>query len=176
MSSKTVIALSAAIALASCAQKEQAKDQPQPAIQSSSAEVAVPGRGLAAAGVASAPGARMAGSLAEQQIADRVFFDTDRAELGDQSRRVVEAWAAWLRQNASATVLLEGHADERGTREYNLALGDRRARAAQAYLTSLGIEGRRLQAISYGKERPAVPGSSEQFWSQNRRAVIVIQP
>lgn len=72
--------------------------------------------------------------------------------------------------------MLEGHADERGTREYNLALGDRRARAAQAFLMSLGVEGGRLNLISYGKERTAVTGSNEQAWAQNRRAVIVTQP
>lgn len=102
---------------------------------------------------------------------DRVFFDTDRHDLSAEGRATIEAWAKWLRAHPDATILVEGHADERGTREYNLALGARRATSVRNYLTALGVSGARVRTISYGKERPAVAGSSEQAWAQNRRGV-----
>jgi peptidoglycan-associated lipoprotein len=109
-----------------------------------------------------------------QTIGDRVLFDTDQYNLRPDARATVERWAAWLQQFPNARATLEGHADERGTREYNLALGDRRANAVRDYLVALGIPSARLGTISYGKERPANPGSSEQYWSQNRRSVLVV--
>jgi peptidoglycan-associated lipoprotein len=115
-------------------------------------------------------------SLQEQLVAigDRVFFDYDRSDLKPEARRQIEQWAQFLKQNANATVTIEGHCDERGTREYNLGLGERRANAAKNYLVSQGIEARRVATISYGKERPAVIGSNEAAWSQNRRGVAVV--
>jgi peptidoglycan-associated lipoprotein len=116
-------------------------------------------------------------SLQEQlvaEIGDRVFYDFDRSDLKPEARKTVERWAAFLKQNPNATVTIEGHADERGTREYNIALGERRANAAKNYLVSLGIQARRVATISYGKERPAVVGSNEAAWAQNRRGVMVI--
>ena len=116
-------------------------------------------------------------SLQEQlvaEIGDRVFYDFDRSDLKPEARKTVERWAAFLKQNPSVTVTIEGHADERGTREYNIALGERRANAAKNYLVSLGIQARRVATISYGKERPAVVGSNEAAWAQNRRGVMVI--
>jgi peptidoglycan-associated lipoprotein len=107
-------------------------------------------------------------------VGDRVFFDTDRSDLKPEARRTLERQAAWLKQYAQAAVTLEGHCDERGTREYNLALGERRANAARDYLVSLGIPSQRIRTVSYGKERPAVLGSNEAAWSQNRRAVTVV--
>jgi peptidoglycan-associated lipoprotein len=108
------------------------------------------------------------------EVGDRVFFDFDKSDLKPEARRTVERWAAFLKQYPNLTVTIEGHADERGTREYNLALGERRANSAKNFLVSLGTEARRVATISYGKERPAVVGSNEAAWSQNRRAVMVV--
>ncbi|MBM3548945.1 MAG: peptidoglycan-associated lipoprotein Pal [Alphaproteobacteria bacterium] len=107
-------------------------------------------------------------------VGDRVFFDLDKSDLKPEARRTLERQAAWLKQYGNVAVTIEGHCDERGTREYNLALGDRRAKAAANYLASLGIAANRIRTISYGKERPAVLGSNEAAWSQNRRGVTVV--
>ncbi|MFA7639584.1 MAG: peptidoglycan-associated lipoprotein Pal [Parvibaculum sp.] len=107
-------------------------------------------------------------------VGDRVFFDTDRSTLSDDARATLQRQAAWMELYPNLTFTLEGHADERGTREYNLALGGRRANAAKDYLVSLGINASRLNTVSYGKERPVCLDSSESCWGQNRRAVTVI--
>jgi peptidoglycan-associated lipoprotein len=107
-------------------------------------------------------------------VGDRVFFDTDRSTIRPDGRATLDKQAAWLKQYPQNVVTVEGHADERGTREYNLALGNRRATAAKNYLVATGINPNRITTISYGKERPAVVGSNEQAWSQNRRAVTVV--
>ena len=109
-----------------------------------------------------------------QNVGDRVFFELDRSELSQEARQTLDRQAAWLKQYASVRVTLEGHCDERGTREYNMALGARRANAARAYLVALGIQSARIQTVSYGAERPAVLGTGEAVWSQNRRAVTVV--
>ncbi|MEQ9814954.1 MAG: peptidoglycan-associated lipoprotein Pal [Azospirillaceae bacterium] len=109
------------------------------------------------------------------QVGDRVFFQFDRYDLTSEAQSTLQAQAAWLNAYPSIGLLIEGHADERGTREYNLALGERRANSVRNYLIALGIEPGRLQTISYGKERPAVVGSNEQAWAQNRRGVSVIR-
>ena len=116
------------------------------------------------------------GSVEEfvQVVGDRVLFGFDRFDLTPQARSTLEAQAQWLQQYPNVTVQIEGHADERGTRAYNLALGDRRANAARNYLVALGVPASRITTISYGKERPAVLGSNEEAWRQNRRAVTVI--
>jgi peptidoglycan-associated lipoprotein len=108
-------------------------------------------------------------------VGDRVFFALDKSELNAESRATVEKQAQWLKTYANVNVMVEGHADERGTREYNLALGERRATAVRSYLVALGIDAKRVQTISYGKERPAVLGSDESAWAQNRRGVLVVQ-
>ncbi len=108
-------------------------------------------------------------------VGDRVFFDTDSSELTLAARTILENQASWLGQYPNLLINIEGHADERGTREYNLALGERRANAVKSYLAALGIDVSRIQTISYGKERPAVPGSNESAWSQNRRSVTKVQ-
>ncbi|MDX5415632.1 MAG: peptidoglycan-associated lipoprotein Pal [Alphaproteobacteria bacterium] len=110
----------------------------------------------------------------EQNVGDRVFFDTDRSSLSDEARATLQRQAAWMAQHGNLTFTIEGHADERGTREYNLALGGRRANAAKDYLVSLGVAATRLNTVSYGKERPVCLDSSESCWAQNRRAVTVI--
>lgn len=122
-----------------------------------------------------------AGPLAGSQqdfvvnVGDRVFFGYDQYDLTGEARSTVERQAQWLRQYANVSIVVEGHADERGTREYNLALGERRATAVRNYLIANGVDAGRVQVISYGKERPAVMGSDDQSWAQNRRAVVVIQ-
>jgi peptidoglycan-associated lipoprotein len=108
------------------------------------------------------------------EVGDRVFFDFDKFDIKPEGRATLEKQAAWLRQYSGARVTIEGHADERGTREYNLALGERRANAVVNMLTALGVPANRITVISYGKERPAVLGSNETAWAQNRRAVTVI--
>ena len=106
-------------------------------------------------------------------VPDRVFFATNKSVLTTAARDTLRKQAAWLRKNKDINVTVEGHADERGTREYNLALGERRANAAKDYLMTYGISGNRLSVISYGKERPVNSGSNPLAWSQNRRAVTV---
>jgi len=112
------------------------------------------------------------GYLAEG-VKDRVFFATNESILTTASRETLRAQAAWLRKNPDVTVVVEGHADERGTREYNLALGERRANAAKDYLMTYGISSDRITVLSYGKERPVDPGSTPLAWSKNRRSVTV---
>ena len=106
-------------------------------------------------------------------VPDRVFFATNKSNLTTAARDTLRKQATWLRKNKKITVTIEGHADERGTREYNLALGERRANAAKDYLMTYGVSGKRLSVISYGKERPVNPASSPLAWSQNRRSVTV---
>jgi len=106
-------------------------------------------------------------------VPDRVFFATNESILTTRSRDTLRKQAAWLRKNPSINVVLEGHADERGTREYNLALGERRANAAKDYLMTYGVSSSRISVISYGKERPVDSGSNPLAWSKNRRAVTV---
>ena len=106
-------------------------------------------------------------------VPDRVFFATNESILTTRSRDTLRKQAGWLRANSEVTVVLEGHADERGTREYNLALGERRANAAKDYLMTYGISSNRISVISYGKERPVDSGSNPLAWSKNRRSVTV---
>jgi peptidoglycan-associated lipoprotein len=107
-------------------------------------------------------------------VGDRVFFDFDKSDLKPEGRRTVEALAAWMNNFPATRITVEGHCDERGTREYNLALGERRANAVYDYLLALGVQANRLRTISYGKERPAVLGSNEEAWAQNRRGVFLV--
>jgi len=107
-------------------------------------------------------------------VGDRVFFDFDRYDLKPDARALVEKQAEWLDQNRGVTITIEGHTDERGTREYNLALADRRASALRDYLVALGVDANRLKTTSYGKERPVDPRSAKEAWSQNRRGVLVV--
>ena len=106
-------------------------------------------------------------------VPDRVFFATNKSSLTTKSRETLRKQATFLRKNKSLNVTIEGHADERGTREYNLALGERRANAAKDYLMTYGISSNRLSVVSYGKERPVNSGSNPLAWSQNRRSVTV---
>jgi peptidoglycan-associated lipoprotein len=110
----------------------------------------------------------------EVTVGDRVFFEFDSVTLSPTATTTLDRQAAWLKQYPDLIVTIEGHADERGTREYNLALGDRRATAVKNYLVALDIAPQRLLTISYGEERPADPGHDETAWAQNRRAVTMV--
>lgn len=103
-----------------------------------------------------------------------IYFDTDRYNIDSADMAALQTQAQYLAQYPNITITIEGHCDERGTREYNLALGERRANAAKNYLVSLGVSADRIQTISYGKERPVALGSNESAWAQNRRAVSVV--
>jgi len=108
---------------------------------------------------------------AKNGYSDRVFFAYDRFDLDDDAQTTIRAWAAWLRAHPDARILVEGHADERGTREYNLGLGAKRATTIRDQLIALGVEATRIRTISYGKERPAVAGENDRSYQQNRRGV-----
>lgn len=107
-------------------------------------------------------------------VGDRVFFALDKSDLSSDARATLDRQAAWLKKYATLNVTIEGHCDERGTREYNLALGERRATAVKNYLVADGVPAARVKTVSYGKERPAVVGSNEAAWAQNRRGVTVV--
>ena len=107
-------------------------------------------------------------------VGDRVFFGYDSSELDSDAQELLQDQVAWLKQYSDVSVIIEGHCDERGTREYNLALGEKRAQAVKNYLISLGISSDRVSTISYGKERPAVVGSNDGAWAQNRRSVTIV--
>jgi peptidoglycan-associated lipoprotein len=170
-------AAAAALAIAGCAKKPPKMLPPPPAsgpgdMGGQSGPGNGPGAGSGGVGTAALPGSR-ADFLASVP-SDRVFFALDSYTLDDKDRAVLDAQAAWLVRNPRARVTIEGHCDERGTREYNLALGDRRANAAKNYLAARGIDPSRMAVISYGKERPEALGSDEESWAKNRRAVTVL--
>ena len=110
----------------------------------------------------------------QNEIGDRVYFETDKHNISSSSAFTLESQANWLKSTPGFQLLIEGHCDERGTREYNLALGERRGNAVKEFLESLGVDPGRLSVISYGKERPAAEGSTSEAWSENRRAVLVV--
>ncbi|MEL3890342.1 peptidoglycan-associated lipoprotein Pal [Ferrovibrio sp. MS7] len=116
------------------------------------------------------------GSVQDFQVnvGDRVFFDYDKFDVKPAGKATLDKQAAWLKRYGQWKVVIEGHADERGTREYNLALGERRANSVKAYLVNQGIPANRVTTISYGKERPVALGSNEAAWAQNRRGVTVL--
>jgi len=122
------------------------------------------------------------GALSNDQVcadmaaaADRVFFEYDSAELRPDARSTLDALATQIQKQPQCRFVIEGHCDERGTREYNLALGEKRASVVMSYLAALGVDPTRMQTVSYGKERPAVIGSGEDVWAQNRSAVMVFK-
>jgi peptidoglycan-associated lipoprotein len=158
MNLRFVIGFAAALLLGACASDEG------PATDSS------------ASSTNGGAGAPPPGSIEEFQVnvGDRVFFDYDSYEIRPDAQNTLQQQGAWLQQYGQYTVTIEGHCDERGTREYNLALGERRANSVRNYLIALGIDGNRIQTISYGKERPEVGGSDESAWTQNRRGVTVL--
>jgi peptidoglycan-associated lipoprotein len=110
----------------------------------------------------------------EIEVQDRVLFGYDSADLNDETKKILDTQVSWLKSDAGIKITIEGHCDERGTREYNIALGEKRANAAKKYLTSNGVDAARIKIISYGKERPAFFGTSEEILAKNRRAVTVV--
>jgi peptidoglycan-associated lipoprotein len=144
--------LVAGLALGACAKNNQATDS------------------LASAGVAT-PGSQQDFVV---NVGDRVFFETDQTDLTPQARATLDKQAQWLQQYGNYTFTIEGHADERGTREYNIALGARRAQTVRDYLAAQGIQPNRMRTVSYGKERPVAVCNDISCWSQNRRAVTVL--
>jgi len=122
-------------------------------------------------------GSARAMTMAEKfqvEVGDRVFFAFDKFNVEADQKKTLDRQAAWLKANSGTTITIEGHADERGTREYNLALGERRANAVKDYLVVQGINASRIKVVSYGEERPVALGSDETAWAQNRRAVTVV--
>lgn len=155
---RIVAALTAALAIAACSKNPN--DDPN------------------ALGLAGAGGAGSARPGTQQDfvvnVGDRVYFETDSVELTAQAQGILDKQARWLAQYPSYVITMEGHADERGTREYNFALGAQRAEAAKTYLAARGVPASRLRTISYGKERPVAVCNDISCWSQNRRAVTVL--
>ena len=110
----------------------------------------------------------------QNEIGDRVYFETNKHNINSAAAFTLEAQANWLNSTPGFQVIVEGHCDERGTREYNLALGERRANSVKEFLVSLGVEPGRISTISYGKERPAADGSTSESWAENRRSVTIV--
>jgi peptidoglycan-associated lipoprotein len=165
MTSKILTALAAALLLAACSSTPEDSSATTGGGTSTTSSTS---SGMTTAAVTP-------GSAAEftQNVGDRVFFGYDSYELTPDAQGTLERQATWLKTYPAVTIVVEGHCDERGTREYNLALGERRAAAVANYLVALGVDPNRIQTISYGKERPAVDGHDETAWSQNRRGVTV---
>jgi peptidoglycan-associated lipoprotein len=113
--------------------------------------------------------------IEEVQVEDRVLFDLNSFGLTAEASKILDNQSAWLKSDPTVKVIIEGHCDERGTREYNLALGEKRANSVKQYLITNGVESNRIKTISYGKERPAFVGSGDEIWAKNRRAVTVIE-
>lgn len=162
-----LFALCLAVALASCSKKDVKQDEP--GFSPSDGMSAEGGDTGAAAPTLSAGDA----SVASPEL-ETVFFAFDSFSLSNEGRKALKSNAQYLSENPTATVQVEGHCDERGTTEYNLALGERRANAAKDYLQKLGVDPARISVISYGEERPAEMGSDEAAWAKNRRAAFVI--
>jgi peptidoglycan-associated lipoprotein len=161
----TLMAATALIAVAGCAKKPPKELPPAPQ------ETTAPEPAQMPAETGPVPGSQA--HFVANVSSDRVFFDTDQSDIDAEDQATLRSQATYLKQFPNVRVTIEGHADERGTREYNLALGERRANAAKNYLASLGIDAGRISTISYGKERPDAIGSDEASWARNRRAVTV---
>ena len=166
LSLTAALLLAGSLGLAGCAKKAPAELPPPPAPTTAS-EAAPPPT------VSGPTPGSQADFLAALQGQDTIYFDTDRYNVDTADAAALTAQAQWLMKYPGKRATVEGHADERGTREYNLALGERRANAAKNYLVSLGVDAGRLSTVSYGKERPVALGSDEESWAKNRRAVTV---
>jgi peptidoglycan-associated lipoprotein len=168
----SLVAVAAALAMTAGCRSRTAADLPPEPPSSSTPDGTADGANDGNVTGVALPGSRA--DFLQSVPADRVFFDFDSYSLDGEDRATLDAQAAWLNANPNVRVTIEGHADERGTREYNLALGDRRANSARAYLESRGVSPGRMEVISWGKERPAVAESSESAYAQNRRSVTVV--
>ena len=160
-----LLAATTALSLAACSKKAPDVLPPAPADTTASNNTGGP--------VSNAPVPGSQADFLASVIADRIYFDTDSSDVDAEDQAALRSQAEWLMRYPNKRATIEGHCDERGTRDYNLALGERRANSAKNYLASLGIAPSRLSTISYGKERPAALGSDEASWAQNRRAVTV---
>lgn len=167
----TIATMAAALALTAGCAKRTPEELP-PAPEGSTGTDSGSGYDTGGVGNAAVPGSRA--DFLQSVPSDRVFFDTDDYSVDAEDRMTLDAQAQWLLRYPNVTVTIEGHADERGTREYNLGLGDRRANAAKNYLQSRGVPANRMTVVSWGKERPVALGSDSSAWAQNRRAVTVI--
>lgn len=166
---KMIGLLMVSAALVSACGKKKIADVPPPADGTGYGDTGQSGAGAGAGQIL--PGSQ--DDFVRSISADRIFFDTDRFNIDTQDQVTLQSQAQWLAKYPNAQITIEGHADERGTRDYNLALGERRANSAKNYLGSLGVNAARIQTVSYGKERPQAMGSDEQAWAQNRRAVTI---
>jgi len=158
----TFLIAASIIAMAGCAKKPPAEIPPPPG---------------ASGPVSSGDSSVVPGSRADFErsvTSNTIHFDLDKYDINGEARAILDSQAAWLTKYPNVPISLEGHCDERGTREYNLALGDRRANSAKNYLASRGVNPSRISTISYGKERPIALGSDEAAWAQNRRAVTIV--
>lgn len=165
---KTVLIIAAmAVAVAGCQKKRPQTLPPGPG------EVD-PGQGTAPGSDTGQAAPGTAAHFKQNIASDTVLFGLDQYDIDAEARRILDSQAQWLTQFPNTRITVEGHADERGTREYNLALGDRRANAAKNYLAARGVSPGRITTISYGKERPIALGSDEASWAQNRRAVTIV--
>lgn len=159
--------LTSGLALAGCATKPK-ELPPQPSGATTTTTTPTPTAPMPSG---PAPGSRA--DFMASVLGDTILFDTDRYNIDSEDQGILQSQAQWLARYPAKRVTVEGHADERGTRDYNLALGERRANAAKNYLVSLGIDASRITTVSYGKERPVALGSDEASWAKNRRAVTV---
>ena len=159
-----LILVTSLVALAACAPKRKVEDIPLPPVANNEV-IADPNAGRPL------PGSQA--DFIASVSADRVLFDTDKFDIDAEDQATLRSQSAWLVRYPNKRVTIEGHADERGTRDYNIALGERRANAAKNYLATLGVDAARISTISYGKERPDALGSDEESWARNRRAVTV---
>jgi peptidoglycan-associated lipoprotein len=164
-----LMATAALLALAACSKTPKPADLPPPPPAETAQPAPPPSTGM---GNATVPGSRA--DFLAQAGSDTVHFATDSYDVDGEAQSILTAQVAWLRKFPNVRATIEGHCDERGTREYNLALGERRAQAAKTFLVNAGIDASRLTLISYGKERPVDTGSDESAWAQNRRAVTVV--
>ena len=165
----TLLCTAALIAVAGCTKKPPAKLPPAPS-QTVTAPETTTTTNTQTNGVS--PGSRA--DFLNQAGSDTVHFATDSSDVDSEATAILTKQAAWLQKFPNVRVTVEGHCDERGTREYNLALGDRRANSAKNFLVNAGVNPARISVISYGKERPVATGSDEDSWAQNRRAVSVV--
>ncbi|MEE4454514.1 peptidoglycan-associated lipoprotein Pal [Novosphingobium resinovorum] len=161
----TALVVAGALAISACGKKAPAQLPPDPGPATSTTQ---PTDSYGAA----QPGSQ-ADFVAKMMGADTIYFQLDKSDIDPQSQAALAKQAQWLQQYPNKRATIEGHCDERGTREYNIALGERRANAAKNYLASLGVDTSRVTTVSYGKERPIALGSDEASWAQNRRAVTV---
>ena len=175
MNNLKIAAIAAALLLSpGCAKKKPAELPPPPIGADGSGVDGSGEEGMDAGGVGTTGLAGARADFLQNVSSDRVYFATDSHTLDPDARAILDTQATWLLRNPAISVTIEGHCDERGTREYNLALGDRRANAAKNYLAARGVPAGRMSTISWGKERPVAEGSDEGAWTQNRRAVTVI--